>query len=571
MGLRKLNQNQFAISVIITFVLLIGVTVIVGYSAYVYTRSYVGEPVAPIASVITMELNEDILEIKHMGGEKINDSFVLHEGESEFEWYDSFENEKKISRKNNVKIDNGEVCLDSVRSDVDGFVYVLRGKLKRDFWRYNISDDSWKSLADTLDDVGAGGSLAYDGGDKVYLMIGNNEKTFCQYSISTDIWTYKADIPESVGNGGSLVYDRVDYIYALLGGNKFYRYSISSNNWVKMNNLQYGTVDAGGSLALAEDGNIYAFQGGQKSSFWSYNILNDEWSILKPFPGKIGAGANLVYYDEYIYATEGNQKKDFYKYSIENDSWYSLSDTPERVGLGGALVSTGDGFMYSLRGQGNERSFWRYTVVIDEWYTDLKETPAEMGIGGDLFFVKRYKSSASLVSDPIEPSRFTRWNRFYADHYLPSGTHATYSILRASTNEPLLEGLTGNGDDISSIGNENSIKLRASFSTSNSTNSPILYRWNVSYDARVSYIGTKDWKSMIVKINGVSIGKDNPDEGKLLYVELTDDELIDNKIYDFSFGDVLLIKLDNIPEAETIFSIVYRPAAQLLQEYTVFP
>ncbi len=569
MGLRKLNQDQFAVSVIITFVLMISVTVVVGAAAYQYTRSYVDEPVAPIASVITMELNEDILEIKHMGGEPLNDAFVLHEGEIEFEWYDSFEDEKKISQKNNINIANGEICLDSIRGDLDGFVYVLRGKLTRDFWRYNISNDSWESLADTLDDVGAGGCLVYDGGNNVYMMVGNNEKKFCHYSISTDTWSLKADIPESVGNGGSLVYDRGDYIYAFLGGNKFYRYSIPGNNWVKMNNLQLGLVDAGGSLALDEDYNIYAFQGGQKGDFWRYNLLNDDWIILTPFPGNVGAGANLVYYDDNIYATSGGQQKDFYKYGIEDGIWHSLTDTPDKVGLGGALVSTGDGFMYSLRGQAKDKSFWRYNVIADEWYTGLEETPADMGIGGDLFFVKRYNGLAALTSDPIEPSGFTQWNRFYADHYLPEGTRATYSILNASTNEPLLEGLTGNGDNISSIGDENSIKLHVSFSTFDSTRSPILYRWNVSYTARASYTRTKDWKSMIVKIDGESLGVDNPNYGKIHYVEYTFDELIDNKMYDFSFGEFLIIKLDEVPEPGTVFTIVYRPAAQLLQEYTV--
>jgi hypothetical protein len=158
--------------------------------------------------------------------------------------------------------------------------------------RYNPSTNTWDDApANPLGGMGDGASLVWAGGDSLYALRGGFLETepindFWRYNITSDTWTVLAEIPAiphsggvgvgGVGDGGSLIYvgfwlpDQTDYIYALSGNqaypdgipdNRTYRYTISTNSWERLADLPFGVgYYVGCRLGFAE-GHIYAWQG----------------------------------------------------------------------------------------------------------------------------------------------------------------------------------------------------------------------------------------------------------------------------------------------------------------------
>lgn len=90
--------------------------------------------------------------------------------------------------------------------------FALRGGGNNDFWRYNISGNSWQSLTDAPDSVGWGGALAFDGSDTIYALGGAGKKSLWKYNISPGAWSFLADTPSNVGDGGACCTTRAMYI-----------------------------------------------------------------------------------------------------------------------------------------------------------------------------------------------------------------------------------------------------------------------------------------------------------------------------------------------------------------------
>jgi hypothetical protein len=106
-------------------------------------------------------------------------------------------------------------------------------------------------MKDAPENVEEGGALAYDG-TYIYGFRGD-EKDFWRYDISGNSWTSMTDASGNVENGGALTYDGSNYIYAFQGNNPdFWRYSISGNSWTSMTDAP-GDVKDGGALAITED------------------------------------------------------------------------------------------------------------------------------------------------------------------------------------------------------------------------------------------------------------------------------------------------------------------------------
>jgi hypothetical protein len=160
----------------------------------------------------------------------------------------------------------------------DNYIYAFRGHDSKDFWRYDISADSWSALADAPDKVKEGGALAYDGGSYIYAFRGHDSKDFWRYDISADSWSALADAPDKVKEGGALAYDGSNYIYAFRGHDSkdFWRYDISADSWSALADTP-DKVKEGGALtygrregqegSAGESGTIYQSEEPYTSSF----------------------------------------------------------------------------------------------------------------------------------------------------------------------------------------------------------------------------------------------------------------------------------------------------------------
>lgn len=161
------------------------------------------------------------------------------------------------------------------------------------FVRYDPSTGSWSDTpADPPKGMGDGASLVWTGGNFLYALRGEFNETsplydFWRYNLVNNTWESVADIPAyphdggvgGVGDGGSLLYigfwlqNQTDYIYALSGNqakpekpepipdDRFYRYTISIDRWKRLADLPFGVGDYVGCRLGYADGHIYAWQG----------------------------------------------------------------------------------------------------------------------------------------------------------------------------------------------------------------------------------------------------------------------------------------------------------------------
>jgi len=168
-------------------------------------------------------------------------------------------------------------------SGYDGYIYAIIGSSGHGtvFARYNPSSSLWETR--TLPPAGTddGCSLAWTGGTYLYALRGEYIETtplrdFWRYDIVNNSWATMENIPEAggVGDGGSLLWAgnwlsvQVNYIYALGGGScwedpgdNYYRYVISTNTWEKLASIPYPITDYNGGRLGFATGHIYYWQG----------------------------------------------------------------------------------------------------------------------------------------------------------------------------------------------------------------------------------------------------------------------------------------------------------------------
>jgi hypothetical protein len=163
------------------------------------------------------------------------------------------------------------------------------------------------------------------------------------------------------------------------------------SQWVEMKSMperpSYRTVKDGAWLAYnAGSGLLYAGKGNKSNDFYSYNILDNDWTSRRAIPlgleGKLPRRGACGAADgsRYVYLAKGNNTLGFWRYDIAADSWLQLANVPagahRKVKAGSAVyVQIGDsGYVYLLKGPTTE--FYRFNVSTWKWET---MQPAPMG------------------------------------------------------------------------------------------------------------------------------------------------------------------------------------------------
>lgn len=234
-------------------------------------------------------------------------------------------------------------------------LFGLRGDNTRNFYFYDVSENTWSSLADAPDNVSSGGALVYADGF-VYALAGGTSSSFWRYDVIGGTWSVIASTPQNISWGGSLAWDGANTIYAQRGGNnRFFSYSISGNSWSTLTNEPNGS-GAGGAIVFAL-GDVYATRGGGNTNFRRYNIGADTWTALADTPANVASGGALAFDGNRIWAFRGGNNPDFWRYDIGLDSWLLLPSAPADVQAGGSLAYLGA--IYAFRGN-TTTEFWRF-------------------------------------------------------------------------------------------------------------------------------------------------------------------------------------------------------------------
>ncbi|MDD3102264.1 MAG: DUF2341 domain-containing protein, partial [Patescibacteria group bacterium] len=251
------------------------------------------------------------------------------------------------------------------------YIYALRGNSTTDFYRYNISGNSWSAMTSITGTVGIGGSMASDG-INIYALRGGSSTDSYYYNILGNSWSAMTSITGTVGAGGSLVYDGAS-IYALRGGNTtdFYKYP-----FIFIGNITNLKKDAGGDAgwntiswnSTVPSGTLVKFrtrtaatEGGLSAATWS------DWYTSSP--ADITSGINRwCEVETYLQSTVNGTSPTINDFTVN----YSINGPPELQSLTASQGSDGlVNISYQVRdtdtNDGEEAHQGKTTISFQYW------------------------------------------------------------------------------------------------------------------------------------------------------------------------------------------------------------
>ncbi|MEM2164021.1 MAG: LamG-like jellyroll fold domain-containing protein, partial [Candidatus Bathyarchaeia archaeon] len=209
------------------------------------------------------------------------------------------------------------------------YLYVLRGGTTTapNFYRYDIVENSWTTLAPTGTSQLSGSCLAWDGGDNIYAAIRSTspaDNFLKVYKISTNTWENIIMLPENAA-GGSSICKVENFIYYQVGGTKrYWRYSIVDNSWSRLADVPESS-GAGGSQEKVGDKYIYFVVGGGSENVYRFVISENRWENVSSFPATVtNANDRLAFDGTYLYMIRGATDSSFWRYSVKTIPAYSL-------------------------------------------------------------------------------------------------------------------------------------------------------------------------------------------------------------------------------------------------------
>lgn len=283
------------------------------------------------------------------------------------------------------------------RSGAAYAVYALKGNNTKEFYRYDVSGDTWHML-DSIHysqydrkRVKKGASLAYDRYDTLlFALKGNNTLEFWKYDICYPAWLQKNNIPlgfslKKVKGGGSLVFWHKgtgdDYLYALKGSktNELWGFHVQGDTWFPRNVVPYGLSGKGmgdGSCLVNASGTFYALKGSY-NELYAYYPNGDSWVAKKSLPlvgfsgrkKKAKDGSALCYDSDHkcIYAAKGGCDE-FWAYYPGADTWIQQQSIPlapsYRYFKSGGALAYGYGYAWAFKGN-KTVEFWTYDPGSD--------------------------------------------------------------------------------------------------------------------------------------------------------------------------------------------------------------
>ncbi|MBS4016349.1 MAG: T9SS type A sorting domain-containing protein [Candidatus Latescibacteria bacterium] len=309
----------------------------------------------------------------------------------------------------NKQVKNGGALV----AGIGGNLFALKGNNTREFYTYDIEDDTWVLLDsipfDTLKSkkVNKGAALAYNkhvNPDIVYATKGNNTLEFWAYDVDLNTWIQKSSVPQTpspakqrrVKGGGCIALvnnNDSQYVFLLKGNktNEFYAYHCQTDSWQR--NLTQAPLGSdfkpykdGTCITPGDSNKLYVLKGGGKiNEFYSYNTATGIWRTLTPLPiyssvvmknTKVKTGASLCYNsDSLIFAFKGGGKQDFWQYNISQNRWLEKEPLPKgssnkNIGNGGG-VAFAENMVHALKGN-NTREFWSYLPATNITDIDIQ-------------------------------------------------------------------------------------------------------------------------------------------------------------------------------------------------------
>ena len=290
-------------------------------------------------------------------------------------------------------------------------LYAMKGYKTYDFYSYDVWSGEWTQLAKVPPSgpghrkqkpPGKGSKGICDGNGGLYMTKGYNTRQFWKYEIPEDTWHMLPDVPagprrKRVKGGTDMVFvvrDDTGYVYLMKGHKtEFYRFNTETSRWESLPNLPYGQKEKwnkGSFLVYDGENTIYAHQARYYDKtaghhyMFTYDLGGDTWSstphrgmpVLGMHSGRLRKkkckdGASGDWFADEIYALKGGNSQQFWQCTPMADSWVELDTMPSMgttgrrrmVKYGADLVHYGSGVFFALKGN-KTREMWRYKVGI---------------------------------------------------------------------------------------------------------------------------------------------------------------------------------------------------------------
>lgn len=267
-------------------------------------------------------------------------------------------------------------------------IYALRGNGDRAFWKYSPSANSWTVLADAPMGAYNGSYLELGPSDTIYVVFGNYTRDFYQYTISTNTWARLEDLPDTSGPGTGMSYVNGN-LYVLRGINTqdFWKYDPLATE-EKWSTISGPPAAVNNSSDLVYDGTyLYTLRGNGTTTWYRYNVADPAWQTMTTvYPATINEATFIEYYNGAIYVQHGVATTNLYKCTLSDltcsGGWTTLDATPAVTRYAGVLYHSGDGFIYSFRGN-STYDFWKYDLSTGH-FVGPADFPQAITTGADL-------------------------------------------------------------------------------------------------------------------------------------------------------------------------------------------
>lgn len=271
----------------------------------------------------------------------------------------------------------------SVCFTIGNKVYVGGGAGKKDFYEYTPSTDTWVQKGDipgVTQSRAFGVGLAING--KGYVGLGGDDnnttlkKDWWEYDATNDTWTKKADFI-GVARDGSAFFVTNNKAY-IIGGtdNRFvlsdvYEYSPANDIWTKLNgNYPQGPIVFGTGFSIGNYG--YVTCGAAQAEYtatYQFDPQNYTWKRMADFTGTprqtaIGFSINNIGFVGGGQQSYSQAFKDFYSFNPVLNTWKPVGDIGDK-GRAWGCVSVVNGKAYVGTGWDFGASFlndwWEFT------------------------------------------------------------------------------------------------------------------------------------------------------------------------------------------------------------------
>jgi hypothetical protein len=227
--------------------------------------------------------------------------------------------------------------------------------LRKDFWGYLPSSNSWIARAD-FDSSARAWAVATAANNKGYVSFGfdsygNFKNDFWEYNPSTDNWTIKAEFDSTARISGT-AFSLNDKVYMGLGVDAlsnvygdFWEYDPAMDTWNDRTSIPANFRQV--AIAFTLGNYVFVGMGDDGSNtlddFWRYHPSTDSWTQMPDFKGgvrRLGAGFSIYPFGYIGLGRNGSKKKDLWRFvppTVINTgpTTIRLCDAGDTITLGG--------------------------------------------------------------------------------------------------------------------------------------------------------------------------------------------------------------------------------------------